>query len=121
VFSVPVVLKVGTVATIGLLKASSNVMVMLAVSVPLASVGVVPLIVEVRADTGPAVKVTLPPSFTTGVAIESALISALVEASVHVDTPLAFEAEHAPLRLVVPVLVAEKDGVTPETELLRLS
>lgn len=121
VFSVPVALKVGTVATIGLLKASSKVTVMSAKSTPSARFGEVPAMVEVVADTGPALKVTLPPNFVTGVAIERAFTSALVEDNVQVETPLALLAEQAPLTFVVPVFVAENVGVTPATGLLRPS
>src|SRR5882724_4592914 len=49
------------------------------------------------------VKVTVPPVFTTGVAIESVLTSAVDDRSVHVDTPDAFVAEHAPYTLLLPV------------------
>jgi hypothetical protein len=67
------------------------------------------------------VKVTVPPLFTTGVAIESVLTSAFVDFSVHVDTPDAFVTEHAPYTLVLPVSVAVKVGVTPDTGVLKAS
>ena len=41
-------------------------------------------------------KVTLPPSLTTGVAIERVLTSATVEVKVQVETPEALEIEQAP-------------------------
>jgi len=71
-------------------------MVTVEVATPFATTGLVPVIVELAATAEPAVKVTVPPLFTTGVAIESVLTSAFVDASVHVDTPDAFVAEHAP-------------------------
>src|SRR5437870_12332838 len=91
------------------------------VATPFATTGLVPVMVELAAAAGPAVKVTVPPVFSTGVAIESVLISAFVDASVHVDAPDAFVAAHAPYTLVLPVSVAEKVGVTPATGLLEAS
>src|SRR5437870_4601571 len=96
-------------------------MVTVAGATPFATTGLVPVIVELAAAAEPAVKVTVPPLCTTGVAMESVLTSAFVDASVHVDTPDAFVAAHAPYTLVLPVSVAEKVGVTPETGLLKAS
>ncbi len=51
-------------------------MVTVDVAVPSATTGDVPVIVEFAATAEPAVKVTVPPVLTTGVAIASVLISA---------------------------------------------
>jgi len=96
VFNVPVLLKVGTVPLMGLLLASKIVIVMPAVSVPLARVGVVPAMVDVRADAGPGLKVTVPPALRMGVSIESVFNSAFVEESVQVEIPEALELEQVP-------------------------
>lgn len=53
-------------------------------------------VVNTKEVAAPEVKVTLPPDFTTGVAIERVLTSATVEVSVQVETPEAFEIEQAP-------------------------
>jgi hypothetical protein len=53
--------------------------------------------------------------------MESVFTSAFVDASVHVATPDVFVAAHAPYTLVLPVSVAEKVGVTPETALRKMS
>jgi len=45
--------------------------------------------VDVEATTAPAVKITVPSDFTTGVAMERVFVSALVEASVQVEIPEA--------------------------------
>lgn len=63
---------------------------------PSATTGVVPVMLEFAATGVPAVKVTVPSAFTTGVAIESVLTSALSELNVHVEAPVASEAEQAP-------------------------
>lgn len=66
------------------------------VAEPLATTGLVPVIVEFTATAAPAVKVTDPSAFTTGVAIERVLTSADVDESVQVDTPEALVEEQAP-------------------------
>ena len=66
------------------------------VDTPSALTGVVPRIVEVVALGLPGINTTRPSALETGVAIESVLLSALVEASVQVETPEAFPAEHIP-------------------------
>src|SRR5438132_470505 len=121
VLPVSVAEKVGVTPETGLLEASFRVMVTVEVATPFATTGLVPVIVELAAAAGPAVKVTVPPLCTTGVAMESVLTSAFVDASVHVDTPDAFVAAHAPYTLVLPVSVAEKVGVTPDTGLRKMS
>src|SRR5205814_2905369 len=66
----PVEEKAGVTPEIGLLFASFRVMVMLEDAAPSATTGPVPVIVELPAVAGPAVKVTVPPVFTTGVAMD---------------------------------------------------
>jgi hypothetical protein len=87
---------VGTVPTIGLLEASCKVIVTVDVAVPSATTGPVPVMVELAADATPAVNVTVPSDFTTGVTIERVFTSALVALSVQVEIPIAEVAEHAP-------------------------
>lgn len=82
---------------------------------PSGLVGPVPVIVDVAATAVPAVKVTLPPVFETGVAMASVLISAFVELKVQVEIPEEFVAEQAPFTFVDPVLVAVNVGVCPAT------
>ena len=91
-----VALKVGVWPETGLLLESLKVIVTVEVAVPFATIGLVPVIVELTATADPAVKTTLPSAFTTGVATDNILVSAVVEAKVQVDTPDAFEAEQAP-------------------------
>ena len=91
-----VALKVGVCPGTGLLLASLKVMVTVDVAVPLATTGLVPVIVEFTATADPAVKTTVPSAFTTGVAIDNVLVSAVVDDKVQVDVPDAFVAEQAP-------------------------
>ena len=51
--------------------------------------------VELAATAIPTVKVTVPPAFTTGVAMERVFTSALVDFNVQVETPEALEEEQA--------------------------
>lgn len=88
--------KVGVTPGTKLLEASFNVIVTVEVAEPFATTGDVPEIVELAATGAPAVKVTVPPAFTTGVAIERVLISAIVDEIVQVETPDAFETLQAP-------------------------
>jgi hypothetical protein len=113
--------KVGTVPETGLFEASFKVMVTVDVEVPSATTGVVPVILEFAATAAPAVKTTVPPALTTGVAIERVFDSALVEVNVQVDTPLASLEEQAVMTLVEPVSVAPKVGTVPDTPLLFAS
>lgn len=95
VLPVPDKLKVGVVPLTGLLKASSKVTVIVEVALPSATTGLVPVMVEVAAAMAPAVKVTVPSAFVTGVAIERVFVSAFVDVSVQVATPLTLVTEHA--------------------------
>lgn len=89
-------MNVGVLPLTGLLKASNKVTVTVDVATPSATTGLVPVIVDVATAGAPAMNTTLPSAFTIGVVIERTLLSAFVEASVHVATPLASVAEHAP-------------------------
>lgn len=113
--------KVGVVPTIGLLLASLSVMVIFETATPLAMTGPVPVIVELATEAPAAEKTTVPSAFTTGVAIERVLVSAVKDLSEQVDTPEAFVTEQSPYVLSVPVSVAEKVGVWPATGLLLAS
>ena len=116
-----VALKVGTVPTTALFEASLRVIVTLDVEVPLATTGVVPEIDEFAATAAPEVKTTVPPTLTTGVAIERVFVSAFVEVSVQVETPLTSLEEQADITFVELVSVAPKVGTTPDTPLLLAS
>ena len=97
-FVVPVFVaeNVGVSPETGLLFTSLRLIVTVEVAEPLAITGPVPVIVEFAATGVPAVKMTVPSAFTTGVAIESVFVSALRDVIVHVDTPDAFVTEHDP-------------------------
>lgn len=95
VLPVPLKLKVGVEPLTGLLKASKRVMVTVDVAVLSAMTGPVPVIVDVAAAIAPAMNVTVPSALITGVAMDKVLVSAFVEVSVHVATPLTLVAEHA--------------------------
>lgn len=96
VLPVLVAAKVGVSFGTGFMKASIKVMVMLEVAAPSATTGPVPVMLEFAATAGPAMNVTVPSAFTTGVAIARVLLSALVEERVQVETPEALVAEQAP-------------------------
>jgi hypothetical protein len=113
--------KVGVDPDTGLLFTSFNEIVIVDVVVPSATTGPVPTIVEFAATGIPAVKVTVPPIFTIGVAIARVLISALSEDNVHVEIPDASETEHAVTEFVEPVSVAEKVGLNPGVGLFEAS
>ena len=87
---------------------------MLEVAVPFATMLLVPVIVEFAAETVD-VKLTVPPVLVIGVASDKVFVSAKDEASVQVETPLAFELEHAPYTFVTSVSVEVKVGVVPTT------
>jgi len=108
---VSVAKKSGFTPETGLLNASSKVMVMNEVATPLAATGLVPVMVELAAATGPATKRTVPSDFVTGVTIARVLLSAFVEERVHVEAPLALPTEHAESELFVPL--ALNVGVNP--------
>lgn len=101
--------------------ASFRVMVTVDVAEPSATTGDVPVIVEFAATATPAVNVTEPPAFTTGVAIERVFTSAVVEESVQVEIPEESVAEHEPYVLPADVSVAVKVGVAPMTGLFEAS
>jgi hypothetical protein len=87
---------VGTVPITGLLLASCRVTVTVDVATLSAITGPVPVMVELAATAEPEVKITVPPAFTTGVAIERIFDSALVAVSVQVETPEALVEEQVP-------------------------
>ena len=88
--------KVGVIPETATLEASFNVMVMVDVATPFATTELVPVIVEFAAETAPGAKTTVPPTLTTGVAILKIFVSVVVELKVHVETPDALVALHAP-------------------------
>jgi hypothetical protein len=96
VLLVPVAANVGVRPSTGLLFASFNVTVTVDVAMPSATTGLVPVMVEFAATGMPAVKVTMPSVFATGVRIASVLLSAFVELRVQLATPLASVVEQAP-------------------------
>lgn len=112
-------LKVGVWPATGLLLASRKVTVTVEVATSLAMRGPEPTMVEFAAIAAPAVNVTVPSALVIGEVIERVLISATVEASVQLATPLASVDEHADS--VFPVPLALKTGVVPTTELLLAS
>ena len=87
---------VGVCPETGLLLASLKVIVTVDVAVPFATTGLVPVIVELAAAADPAVKTTVPSALITGVAIDKVLVSAAVDKSVQVETPVAFVTEQDP-------------------------
>lgn len=101
--------------------ASLKVMVTVDVADPFAMTGDEPVMLEFAATAGPAIKLTLPPAFTTGAVIESVFDSALRDVSVQVEIPEASVTEQTEYALVVPESVAEKVGVSPGTGLLAES
>ena len=91
------------------------------VETPSGLVGPVPVIVELAATDGPAIKEIAAPFLTKGVRICGTLLSAFVDFKVHVEIPNEFVTEQAVCVLAAPVLVAPKVGVTPATGLLYKS
>ena len=65
------------------------------VDTPSATTGVVPVMLELAATGGPAIKITTFPVFDTGVKSCRVLLSATSELSVQVDIPMASETEQA--------------------------
>lgn len=96
VVPVSVAEKVGVMPATGLLPASLSVITIVEVEAPSAVTGPVPVMVEFAATADPGVNTTVPPAFTTGVAIERVFVSALAEARVQVETPEASVAEQVP-------------------------
>lgn len=88
--------KVGTIPETGLFEASLRVIVIVEVAELFAMTGPVPVIVEFAATAAPAVKTTVPPALTKGVAMERVFVSAFVDASVQVEIPEALETEQDP-------------------------
>jgi hypothetical protein len=88
--------KVGVWPDTGLLKASLSVIVTEEVEVPLASTGPEPVMVELAATALVEVKVTAFPVTAIGEVNCSVFTSAVVEASVQTESPLAFDTEQAP-------------------------
>ena len=86
-----------------MLLASLRVIVTVEASLPSATTGPEPVMVEFTATAEPAVKVTVLPVLITGVAIERVLTSAFVEVIVQVETPVASVTEQVPKLLLVPV------------------
>ena len=74
---------------------------------PLATTGLEPVMVELRATATPAVNTTVPSAFETGVAIERVFVSAVEEARVQVEIPEALEIEQAMLDICHDELGAE--------------
>ncbi len=87
---------VGTWPGTGLFATSLSVMVTVEVADPLATTGPDPVIVEFAATGEPAVKTTVPPALTNGVAMESVFVSATVDVSVQVELPEASDELHVP-------------------------
>ncbi len=91
-----VALKIGVTPETGFRFASLKVIEINETATPLATTGVVPMMSEFAAAGEPGEKVTTPSAFVTGVTMDKVLASALVEERVHVETPEALVAEHAP-------------------------
>lgn len=89
-------MKMGVTPSMGFPKASARETVMNETETPSALTGDVPMMSELAALGAPAVKVTVPSAFETGVAIDSVLISAFVDAKVQLDSPEALVAEQVP-------------------------
>lgn len=94
---------------------------MIEVATLFAMTGPVPVMVELAATAAPAVNTTVPPAFTTGVAMESVFVSALEDFKVQVEIPEPSDDEQADITLVEPVSVAPKVGTIPATGLLDAS
>jgi hypothetical protein len=75
---------------------SFNVIVIVELAIPSATTGDDPEIVEFAATAAPAVNVTVPPDFATGEMRLRVLISAVMDASVQVDTPFESLVEQVP-------------------------
>ena len=71
-------------------------MVTVEASLPSATTGPDPVMLEFAATAEPAVKVTVLPVLVTGVAIERVLTSAVVEVIVQVEAPVAFVTVQVP-------------------------
>jgi hypothetical protein len=109
---------VGVEPTTGLLEPSLRVIVTVEVATPSASTDEVPVMLEFATLAGAAVNVTVDPVKINGVRTERVLTSAMVEASVQVEVPVASLKPQTPYVLAPPVSVAEKVGSWPGTGLL---
>jgi len=114
-----VALKIGVMPVIGLLKASSIVIVMNEVATPLAVTGPVPAMVVVVLEAAPAMNVTVPSVFVTGAVMARVFTSALVDFNVQLACPEALVTPHAVCVFPVPVVL--NVGVWPGTGLLLAS
>ncbi len=94
--SVSVALKVGVAPLTGLLKASRKIIETFEAATPFAVIFDVPLMLELAATIGPAVKTTVPSAFVNGEVMERVLVSAFVDLRVQVEIPEAFVAEQVP-------------------------
>ena len=63
---------------------------------PLATTGLVPVMLEFTATGAPAVNTTVPSDFETGATIERVFVSAESEVNAQVEIPEASETEHDP-------------------------
>ena len=88
--------KAGVMPETGLLNASRRVIAIDEEAIPSAATGLVPVIVEVTTAGVPAVNVTEPPDFETGVSIERVFSSALVDARLQVESPFTSDGVHDP-------------------------
>ena len=91
-----VALNVGISPATGLFPASLSVMVIVDVSLPSEIVGEVPVIVEFAATATSEVKTTVPPVTVTGVKSISVFVSAIEDARVQVESPVASVNEQGP-------------------------
>ena len=71
--------------------------------------------------TTPALKVTVPPDFTIGVAMLKVFTCALVEESEQIDVPVPLLAAHTPYIFPPPMFVALKVGTVPTSAKLLAS
>jgi hypothetical protein len=96
VVPVSVAEKVGVWPATGLLKRSFKVIVTVEVEVPLATTGLVPVMVELAATALVDEKVTALPVTAIGEVNCSVFTSAVVDARVQTESPLAFDTEQSP-------------------------
>ena len=91
-----VALKVGTIPPTATCAVSFSVIVTVEVETPSAVTGLLPVIDEFAATTAVGAKTTVPPVIERGEVKDRVFVSAVEEAKVQVDVPLAFDAEQAP-------------------------
>lgn len=80
--------KVGVIPATGLFEASFSVIVTVDVAIPLATTGLVPVMVELAATTMTGVKITVPSLLEKGETSESVFVSAVLDFRLQVDTPV---------------------------------